>query len=111
MSLLAITLLLPLLGFFAVLFMNRRSNMPFTVAFFTSVLTFLVSLGLIGPATISPAQFTSSISPMWIDSPGLQIRFHLGIDGINLWLILLTTLLPYLNQGAEEELPCAAAAF
>src|SRR5205085_5056114 len=29
----------------------------------------------------------------WIDSPGLHIRFHLGIDGINLWLVLLTTLL------------------
>ena len=93
MSLLGITLLLPLLGFLAVLFTNRRSNAPFTVAIFASLLTFLVSLGLIGPARINPAQFTSSVAPMWINSPGLQIRFHLGIDGINLWLVLLTTLL------------------
>ena len=30
---------------------------------------------------------------MWIDTPGTEIRFHLGIDGINLWLVILTTLL------------------
>ncbi|MFL6465925.1 MAG: NuoM family protein [Bryobacteraceae bacterium] len=93
MSLLGITLLLPLLGFFAVLFTPRRSKTSFTVAFFISVLTFLVSLGLIGPARINPAQFTSSVDTMWVDSPGMQIRLHLGIDGVNLWLVLLTTLL------------------
>jgi NADH-quinone oxidoreductase subunit M len=93
MSLLFITLLLPLLGFFAVLFTPRKSHTPFTVAFFASLLTFLVSLGLIGPALINPARFTSTVDHLWIDSPGLQIRFHLGIDGINLWLVLLTTLL------------------
>src|SRR3954467_15450141 len=93
MSLLGITLLLPLLGFFAVLFTPRRSKTSFTVAFFISVLTFLVSLGLIGSARINPAQFTSSVDTMWVDSPGLQIRLHLGIDGVNLWLVLLTTLL------------------
>ncbi len=93
MSLLAITLLLPLLGFFAVLFTPRRSKASFTIAFLASVLTFLVSLGLIGPAWINPARFTSGVDTMWIDSPILQIRFHLGIDGINLWLVLLTTLL------------------
>lgn len=93
MNLLVITLFLPLLGFFAVLFTPRRSHTAFTVAFFASLLTFLVSLGLIGPALIDPAHFTSNVNSLWIDSPSLQVHLHLGIDGINLWLVLLTTLL------------------
>lgn len=93
MSLLAITLFLPLAGFFAVLFMRRSSSAPFWTAFSVSVAAFVASLGLIGPALANSAQFSSTINAPWIDSPGLQIRFHLGIDGINLWLVILTTLL------------------
>ncbi|MBV9765300.1 MAG: NADH-quinone oxidoreductase subunit M [Acidobacteriaceae bacterium] len=93
MNLLSLTLHLPLLGFLIVLFMPRESKAPFAVALITTVATFLISLGLIGPALANPAQFSSSVNSLWIDSPGLQIRLHLGIDGINLWLVLLTTLL------------------
>jgi NADH-quinone oxidoreductase subunit M len=93
MSLLAIALLLPLAGFFIVLFTPRESKAPYGVALATSLLTFLVSLGLIAPALDNGAQFSSVVDASWIDSPGLQIHLHLGIDGINLWLILLTTLL------------------
>ena len=45
------------------------------------------------PSVEQGAHFTSAIDWPWIDSLGLQIRFHLGVDGISLWLILLTTLL------------------
>ncbi len=93
MNLLALTLALPLIGFFAVLFARRNTSGPFFVALTATVLAFLTSLGLIGPALSAPAQFSSTINVPWIDSPGLQIRFHLGIDGINLWLVLLTTFL------------------
>jgi NADH-quinone oxidoreductase subunit M len=93
MNLLAITLALPLIGFFALLFTRRDSNGPFLVAMLASLAAFLASLGLIGPTLANSAQFSSTINSLWIDSPGLHIRFHLGIDGINLWLVLLTTLL------------------
>jgi len=93
LNLLAITLLLPLIGFFVLLFLRRNSKVSFTVAFSITVAAFLTSLGLIGPAVATPAQFTSSLDSRWIDSPGLQIHFHIGVDGINLWLVLLTTLL------------------
>lgn len=93
MSLLAITLALPLIGFFAVLFTRRNTSGPFLAALVAGVAAFIASLGLIGPALANPAQFSSTINSRWIDSPGLQIRFHLGIDGINLWLAILTTLL------------------
>jgi NADH-quinone oxidoreductase subunit M len=93
MTLLAIILFLPLAGFFLILFTPRDSKAPYGIALVTSLVAFLVSLGLIGPVFASGAQFTSVIDWLWIDSPGLQIHFHLGVDGINLWLILLTTLL------------------
>lgn len=93
MSLLAIALLLPLIGFFVVLFTPRESKNAFGVALATSLITFFVSVGLIGPAMANGAQFSSEVDRLWVNSPGLQIHVHLGVDGINLWLILLTTFL------------------
>ncbi len=93
MNVLALTLAFPIIGFVILLFTPRQSRASYWVALAASVAAFLASLGLIGPALANPGQFTSSVSSLWIDSPGIQVRFHLGIDGINLWLILLTTLL------------------
>lgn len=104
MSLLAVVLLLPLIGFFCVLLAPRASRMPFAVAFGFTVGTFLASLGLIGPALANPARFTSEINRIWVDSPGLQIRLHMGIDGVNLWLILLTTLLLPIGVWISQSL-------
>lgn len=92
MNWLALTLALPLAGFFILLCLPRTSKGS-SIALLTTAITFVTSLGLIGPAVTHPAQFTSSINSLWVDSPGLRIRFHIGIDGINLWLVLLTTLL------------------
>ncbi|MGI9072427.1 MAG: complex I subunit 4 family protein [Bryobacteraceae bacterium] len=93
MNLLAITLALPLIGFFILLFLPRNSKASPSIALPITVLTFLISLGLIAPVVANPGQFTSILDSRWVDSPGLQIRLHFGIDGINLWLVLLTTLL------------------
>jgi len=49
---LAITLALPLIGFFAILFTRRNTNGPFVVAFSASILTFIASLGLIANAGV-----------------------------------------------------------
>lgn len=89
---LAFALFLPLLGFFLILF-APKGRLPFQIAFATTILTFLSSLGLIGPALINPAQLTSTINALWVDVPDLAIRFHLGVDGVNLWLVVLTGLL------------------
>lgn len=93
MNPLVIILALPLLGFFAILFTPRESKVAFGIAFAASVCAFLASLGLIAPILADGAQFSSVVNTIWIDSPGLQIRFHVGVDGINIWLVLLTTLL------------------
>jgi NADH-quinone oxidoreductase subunit M len=93
MSVLAVTLALPLIGFFIVLFTPRETKASYGVSFVASLVTFFTSLALIGPAVHNPAQFSSEANSLWIDSPGLHIRLHFGVDGINLWLILLTTFL------------------
>jgi NADH-quinone oxidoreductase subunit M len=93
MSILGITLAIPLIGFLLVMLLPRESKAPFFVALAASLAAFLSALGLIGPALANPTGFTSGINSLWIDAPGLQIHFHAGIDGINLWLVLLTTFL------------------
>lgn len=92
MNMLAPTLFLPLLGFFLVLF-APKGRTPYLIALATTVVTFFSSLGLIGPVLASPAQLTSVINVGWVTSPEMNIRFHLGVDGINLWLVVLTGLL------------------
>lgn len=93
MSILAATCAIPLAGFFIVLFLPRDSNKPFFAALAATLGTFFASLALIPPVLANGAGFTSVINAMWVDNPDFQIRFHLGVDGINLWLILLTTFL------------------
>ncbi len=93
MTPLTFVLFLPLVGFLIILLLPRESKLAYPVALGTSLVTFLISFGLIGAVTKSPTLFTNVIDMAWIDSPALSIRFHLGVDGINIWLLLLTALL------------------
>lgn len=102
MNLLLVALALPLIGFFAVLFTKRDSTAPFYVALLTTAVTFITSLGLISPALDNGGQFSSVVDTPWISGGGLNIRLHLGIDGINLWLVLLTTLLLPIGVWASQ---------
>jgi NADH-quinone oxidoreductase subunit M len=90
MTLLDLVLFLPLAGFLAMLVIPKGSSR--SAALIISLVVFLASLALIGPywfATPSGFTFTTNIS--WISSPA--IRYHVGLDGLSLWLVLLTTLL------------------
>lgn len=89
----SIVIFLPLVGALLMLPMRRVSAIRWT-ALATTTVTFLISLLLyVGydPAG-SPAQ------PQFVDRiagwfPGLDIQYYVGIDGLGLLLILLTTLL------------------
>jgi len=93
MNLLEILFVLPLIGFCIVAALPRDSKFPFPVALATTLIMFLVSIGLIDPVTADPSHFTAVINAPWISSPGFQIHFHMGVDGISLWLVVLTTFL------------------
>lgn len=90
MTLLDIVLFLPLAGFLILLFMPKTAARA--GALVISLLIFAVSLGLIGPYWFANAQgYAFSTNVSWISSP--PIRYHVGLDGLSLWLVLLTTLL------------------
>ncbi|MCL4796439.1 MAG: NADH-quinone oxidoreductase subunit M [Bryobacteraceae bacterium] len=92
MNLLDWLLLIPAAGFFVTLLLPR--NNPGLVRNFTlgvSLIVFLMSLGLIGPVMENPGAFDREVNVVWIDTP--MIRYHIGVDGLSLWLVILSTLL------------------
>jgi NADH-quinone oxidoreductase subunit M len=89
---LSITTFLPLLGALAVALLPRTNEKAIkSLALAVSLLTFAVSLLLYAyfPVGSAEMQFTESVA--WIKELG--ISYQLGVDGISLWLVLLTTFL------------------
>ncbi len=88
---LTVLIFLPLLGALALFFVPRaQDRMAKYLAFFTSLLVFLISLPLyFGFASTADMQFEEFHT--WI--PALGANYHVGIDGISLFMILLTTFL------------------
>lgn len=83
---------MPLVGIMGILLINNeRHNLIRWVAFLTAVITFLLSIPLFFYFDSSSwnMQFVENIP--WIKDFG--ISYHMGIDGISLLLILLTTFL------------------
>jgi len=84
-----ITYLPALAGTALMLFPNRSGTAIKTFAFLASAATFLISLLLFFQFDVSTAQMQFEESVSWME--GGAIRHHLGIDGLSLLLILLTT--------------------
>ncbi|HTG93529.1 MAG TPA: NADH-quinone oxidoreductase subunit M [Pyrinomonadaceae bacterium] len=62
------------------------------IALVTSLITFLLSLLLLqGAGTYPTPEFRFEENISWISA--IQAQYHLGVDGISLWLVILTTLL------------------
>jgi NADH-quinone oxidoreductase subunit M len=92
MNLLALVLFLPLAGFLAALFVPRSSPASSRVwALLLSLATLICSLGLLWyfDRNLSGEQFALDIP--WIPSP--EIHFFISVNGVSLWLVLLTTFL------------------
>jgi len=91
-NLLGIVLLLLLVGFLAALAIPRsRPEASRMWALIVSAVTLLLSFGL--PIEFDRAvageQFT--LDAPWVRSP--EIHFHIGMDGVSLWLVLLAVFL------------------
>ena len=93
MNLLNLILSIPLLGFFLILIFPKEKTRAIRIlALGISILTFIGSLALIAPYWFaSPDGFIFQTDLPWIESPA--IRYHMGLDGLSLWLVILTTLL------------------
>jgi NADH-quinone oxidoreductase subunit M len=91
-SLLDLTIFLPLIGFLILLLMpGNNEETTRRVALGIAILVFLISLGMIGPVLASPKDFQYVTNTPWIDV--MKINYHVGIDGLSLWLVMLTTFL------------------
>ncbi len=82
---------IPLAGGLLLMLFPRRDRDVRWFALAVSLLTFVVSLHLPVYFHRSQAGFQYEIDQAWISSP--NIHFHLGVDGISLWLVVLTTFL------------------
>lgn len=92
MILLSVTLFLPLVGFLVLLLTPRNKPQAVrAIALGTAVAAFVCSVALLGLYNRDEAGFQLAANWPWIDTPA--IRFHIGIDGLSVWLVLLTTLL------------------
>jgi len=93
--LLTILILLPVIGAATALVYSftpgaRESHHRWIALGFTTVV-FVVSLLLLKGAGGNPSAFGFEENYSWVGSIGA--RYHLGVDGISLWLVILTTLL------------------
>src|ERR1051326_6744033 len=80
---------LPLLGVLVLSFIPREAHSRHrSVALAFSILTFLVTLGLILGFDRSQGGFQWVKDYAWISSP--SIHYHMGIDGLSLILVVLT---------------------
>jgi NADH-quinone oxidoreductase subunit M len=92
MTLLGWVTLLPLFGAGLVMLVPREEeSIHRGLGLFTSIVTFLVSLLILNDFDSSQAGFQLEVNKVWVEPLG--IKFHLGVDGISLWLVLLTTFL------------------
>ena len=91
--LLTLTTFLPLAGVIVILVGGRaiRDDVARAVALLATLATFLVSLVAFGKFDASVAGFQLLEEAEWVPSIGLG--YLLGVDGVSIWLVLLSTFL------------------
>ncbi|MGA2085049.1 MAG: NADH-quinone oxidoreductase subunit M [Terracidiphilus sp.] len=90
-SILTLILLLPLAGAVLVALAPGRGKLPNWIALITALLTFGLTLHLPAHFVLGQSGFQFAINRPWIESPA--IFYHVGVDGLSLWLVVLTGLL------------------
>jgi NADH-quinone oxidoreductase subunit M len=92
-NLLTILILLPLIGAIATvahqMFWKNDSQVKWLALGFT-IVNFFISLLLLDTGKVSAAGFSYEVNVPWITAIGSN--YHIGIDGLSIWLVILTTL-------------------
>jgi NADH-quinone oxidoreductase subunit M len=90
MGLLSLVIFLPLLGAVVLMLLPKENlGVHRYGALLTSIATFATSLLILGKFSGNTFHFQLAESIPWI--PAFGITYKVGIDGISLWLLLLTT--------------------
>ncbi|MBP8973263.1 MAG: NADH-quinone oxidoreductase subunit M [Anaerolineae bacterium] len=90
-SLVTVVLMLPLAGLVLMMLFSRTEQAYKWAALVTSLVTFGVSLLLVRnfDTKVSGLQMVQRVD--WITADSFTIRYYVGVDGISIWLVLLTT--------------------
>src|ERR1035438_8820440 len=88
---LSLILLVPLVGALLVALAPERGRIPAWIALATSLTTLLLTLHLPAHFVLGQTGFQFEVTRLWIANPA--ISYHLGVDGLSLWLVVLTGLL------------------
>jgi NADH-quinone oxidoreductase subunit M len=90
-SILSLVTFIPLAGALLLLFLPRRDRDIRVFSLVITLLDFVLSLHL--PVHLHRALpgFQFEIDNPWIPRP--NIHYHMGVDGISMWLVVLTTFL------------------
>jgi NADH-quinone oxidoreductase subunit M len=84
-------LLLPLAGAVLVALAPDRFKLPNWIALLTALVTFGLTLHLPVHFILGQGGFQFEANLPWIENPA--INYHVGVDGLSLWLVVLTGLL------------------
>jgi NADH-quinone oxidoreductase subunit M len=90
-SILTLILLVPLAGAVLVALAPDRWKLPNWIALLTTLVSFGLALHLPAHFILGRGGFQFEINRPWIDNPA--ISYHVGVDGLSLWLVVLTGLL------------------
>src|ERR1035437_4984766 len=90
-SILTLILLVPLAGAVLVALAPDRGKLPNWIALVTALATFGLTLHLPAHFVTTQAGFQFEVNRLWIENPA--IFYHVGVDGLSLWLVVLTGLL------------------
>jgi len=90
-QILSLILLAPLVGALLIALLPDRGKLSAGIALLTALVTFGLTLHLPAHYAVAQAGFQFQQDVPWIDSP--NIHYHVGVDGLSLWLVVLTGLL------------------
>ena len=84
----------PLLGVLVLLFLKaKQKNLARWIALVTTLITFGISIAVLVQFNSSDPELQLVINLPWIQVAGWNISYHLGVDGLSILLLLLTTFL------------------
>jgi len=90
-SILTLILLLPLVGAVLVALVPDRAKLPNWIALLTTLVSFGLTLHLPAHYIAGQGGFQFEINRPWVTNPA--IFYHVGVDALSLWLVVLVGLL------------------
>ncbi|MCK5011420.1 MAG: Fe-S-binding domain-containing protein, partial [Deltaproteobacteria bacterium] len=98
-DILSVIVFLPLAGVLLLIVINKENhNLLKGVTFLIALVNFIISLALYRDFDLTTHQFQFAVNVPWVSDYGMN--YHLGIDGISLFLVLLTTFLTVISVVA-----------